>query len=187
MIAVALAGLFLLIGLPQAAAQAPAWTIDAPQSRLSFTGTQAGSPFEGAFKTFEANVNFDPQDLEASRVVVQIDVASMDTGSSERDQTALDREWFAVEEFPQARFESTGFRALGGQAYEVNANLTIRDVTRPVTLPFTLALTGDEARAKGELSIDRTDYGVGQGQWASGNMVGREVRIGFDLLARRAP
>jgi len=63
--------------------------------------------------------------------------------------------------------------------------LTIRSVRRPVTLPFTLDLTGDHAHAIGRLDLVRTDYGIGQGSWSTAQAVAFEVAVTFDLTATR--
>lgn len=187
MILPALVVVLIIIGTPKVSAQAAAWTMDSPRSQLSFTGSQAGSAFEGEFKRFDADIHFDPANLATSRVAVGIEMASVDTGNQERDVVVRSADWFSVAQFPKARFETEAIQALGDDRYQAAAMLTIRNVTRPVTLPFTLTVEGGEAHATGTLPILRTDFGVGQGQWATGDMVGRDVIIRFDLRARRQP
>src|ERR1700731_1711423 len=67
------------------AAEAPEWTVDLAQSRITFTGRQMDVPSKGRFKTFSAKVRFDPANLAESRVEVVIDPASADTGNPEMD------------------------------------------------------------------------------------------------------
>jgi polyisoprenoid-binding protein YceI len=162
------------------------WRIDPAASRLTFIGTQAGRPFEGLFEKFTANVRFDESDLGASKVVAVIDMASAKTGNAQGDAAIKGQDWFAVDTYPKAQFETKSFRHVGGNRYEANAVLTIRDVAKPVVLPFALTKVGDATRASGDLVINRTDYGVGQGQWASPQSVAHEVTIRFDLLAKPA-
>jgi Uncharacterized conserved protein len=186
MILPALVVVLLVIGTPKVSADAPTWAVDYTRSRLGFSGTQGGNPFEGEFKRFDADIHFDPATLATSRVVVDIDMGSVETGNPERDAAVRDRDWFAVGQFPRSRFETSRIDGLGDERYQAAATLTMRDVTKVTTLPFTLTIDGDEAHAKGELKIVRTDWGIGQGQWAAGDTVGRDVVIRFDLLARRA-
>jgi polyisoprenoid-binding protein YceI len=94
-------------------------------------------------------------------------------------------DWFNVEEYPQARFEADEFRRLDGNEYEAAGELTIKDVTREVTLPFTLDIQDGTADMSGRLTVDRTDYDLGTGDWASGETVGLEVTITVDLTATR--
>jgi polyisoprenoid-binding protein YceI len=168
-------------------AWAATWRIDPEKSRLGFTGLQVGTPFEGRFERFSTDIRFDEGDLAASSARVVIDLASARTGNDQRDEALLGQDWFAVARFPQARFETTGFRHLEDNRYEVDATLTIRDVARPVVLPFTLERDGPATRAIGELTINRIDFGVGQGQWASPQWVALDVTIHFDLLAQPGP
>ena len=167
-------------------ALAEPWTVDQDASLLGFVARQGGSPVEGRFTSFEAEIEFDPDDLEASRVSVAIDMASATTGAADRDSALPSAAWFDVPAFPEARFETTAFSRLDGNRFEAEATLTIRDVSREVVLPFTLEISGDVAHVVGELEILRTDYGVGQGQWESGDVVALEVIVVVDVTATRA-
>lgn len=168
-------------------AWAAEWRVDPAQSRLTFAGTQAGRPFEGSFEKFTANVRFDESDPTAGEATVVIDMASVRTGNAQGDDAVKGQDWMAVAMYPQARFQTTSFRHLGGDRYQADAVLTIRDAAKSVVLPFTLEKAQSGTRAKGELVIDRTDFGIGQGQWSSPQVVAHEVTIRFDLLAAPLP
>lgn len=185
MILPALVVVLILVGVPKVSAEAPAWAVDYTRSRLSFTASQMGQPLAGEFKRFDADVHFDPAALAKSRVTVRIETASVDTGSRDRDAAAREREWFDVARFPEARLTTQEIRANGDGQYVAAATLALRDMSLPVTLPFSLTIDGDEAHATGELTMARTDYGVGQGQWAAGDVIDRDVTVHFDLIARR--
>lgn len=170
-----------------ARAEAPAWTVDPSASRLSFAGRQAGVGFEGWFERFTADVRFDPAAPSQSRIDVVIDMASAVSDNRERDALIRGRDWFAVAEHPTARFQTDRIRPLGDNRYEADATLTIRGISRPVKLPFRLEPDRSGAtRASGELTIVRTDYGVGQGSFASGDTVALDVVIRFSILAERS-
>ena len=171
--------------LAAAPAAAGNWQVDPDESRLGFIGQQLGIEFDGRFDRFEADIEFHPDDLAASAVSVTIDVASFDTGSGDRDSTAMGADWFAVDQYPQARFEADIFRHVEGDAFEASGRLTMKDVTRDVVLPFTLDFENGTAAMSGALTIDRVDYNVGIGQWANGDAVAREVTITIDLAATR--
>lgn len=173
-----------LFAMP-ACADASGWTVDAARSRLGFSGTQVGVPFKGRFKRFEAEIAFDPAAPEAGHAVVTIDLSSAETGDVQRDEALPQADWFAAKTTPQARFEAVRFVPKGGDAYEAVGRLTIRGIARDATLPFRLALAGDGARATGHLDLVRTDFGVGQGPWASGQWVALEVGVDVDLVANR--
>ncbi|MFM2045233.1 MAG: hypothetical protein RLY86_3809 [Pseudomonadota bacterium] len=170
---------------PAGTAATGAWVVDTSASRLTFRGTQLGSPFEGGFQRFQAEIVFDPETPEEGRATVIVDTGSARTGDAQRDTAMPTADWFAVDQFPEARFEATTFRRTGPDSFEAVGNLTIRGVAQPVTLPFTLTPEGDATRAKGEVRILRDAFGVGQGQFATGQWVALDVAVGIDILARR--
>lgn len=159
------------------------WEVVADRSVLGFRASESGTAFEGSFGTWLAEIAFDPERLDDSRVRVVIDMASARTGADHRDQALPNPEWFAAARFPQAMFETTAIRHLGDNRYEAEALLTIRDKSNPVTLPFTLDIEGDQAVVAGEVALVRTEFDVGTGTWASGDTVSLEVVVGVDLLA----
>ena len=164
------------------------WIVDPEKSALSFTGVQTGKSFTGAFDRFDARIDFDPEDLAASSVAVAIDMASADAGSRQRNKALPGKDWFDVKASPQAEFLSEEIVAVES-GYEARGTLTIRDVARPLVLPFTvdIAADGGSAVAKGGAEIIRTNFGVGQGEWESGDWVGLGVDVGFEITAIRAP
>lgn len=184
--AVALPALLLtsaVLGAPATAA--PRWTVVPARSRLSFSGTQTGTRFEGQFKRWNASIEFDPSHPEASRITVVVDLASAATGDSQRDTALPGVDWFDVAHFGQARFTTSSIRRTGANAYEARGALTIRGVTRQEALPFTVQVSGTAARAKGHLTLVRTAFGVGQGSWASGQWVALSVGVDFEISATR--
>ncbi len=183
--------LFALALLVPAAAQAqtPVWRVDPEASRVGFVASQSGSPVEGAFERFEADIRFDPENLEASRVEVVIDVASVDSGNGDRDDLIRSSDLFHAERFPTARFEADRFTRRDDGAFTAQGRLTMRDVTREIELPFTLEISEQDgrqtARAAGEVTVSRLAYGIGQGQWQDTSVVADEVTIEIDIRATR--
>ena len=173
---------FALLAAP--AARAADWKM-LPGSALTFTGEQAGEKFSGRFSRFDARISLDPEKLVETKIVVTVDVASAATGDRQRDTAMPAKEWFDVAAFPQARFESRQVtRTAAG--YDAVGDLTLRGVTKEIHLPFTLAIDGRKAEAKGHVDLRRDIFGVGQGQWASGDWVSFDVGVDFDLKAERA-
>jgi polyisoprenoid-binding protein YceI len=179
----------LLLGLAAVpAVAAPAvWIVEPGASKLAFQGAVNGTPFTGAFRRWTAQIAFDPKALAASYVAVSVDLASAASGDADRDQTMPTADWFWVAKFARASFVSHAFRPVGGGRYVATGDLTLRGVTRPVTLPFTLAIVGDKAVMNGTTAIDRTAFGVGQGQWKTGDVVATKVTVNVALTAHRAP
>ncbi|MGE0407967.1 MAG: YceI family protein [Amphiplicatus sp.] len=169
-----------------AAAPAPAaWTVDKEESRLGFSGVQTGKPFEGAFERWSAAIAFDPDALSSTSIEVTVDMASAKTGDRQRDLALRDADWFKVKAFPTARFVSTDVEKTGEGRYVAHGALTIRDATRPLDLPFSLAIEGGEAKATGDAKLLRTDFGVGQGEFATGQWIALEAGVSFTIVARR--
>ncbi|WP_439814028.1 YceI family protein [Zavarzinia sp. CC-PAN008] len=164
-------------------ARAADYTLDPAASSLSFTATAGGAPVEGQFKTFSATIRFDAADLPGSKVEVVIDTPSATTGDAQRDGMLVGGDLFDVANFPQARFATKSFTAGDGGQYQVVADLTIRDVTREVTLPVTIGTSDSGASASGELVIDRLDYGVGKGLFGDESTVAKPVTIRFSIKA----
>ena len=177
------ASLALLAVLAAAPATARPYAVDPAASKLGFEGVFDGRPFSGAFKRWKAEIDFDPAKLQASRAAVTIDMSSVSTGVAEYDQTIASKDWFAVGQFPTARFVAIGFRKTGPSRYEAQGKLTIRNVTRPVALPFTLEQQGPRVRMHGEVPLDRTQFGLGGRQWASDKPLAKTVKVKIDLLA----
>lgn len=161
------------------------WQMLDKDSRLGFVFLLQGQPMEGHFQRFAADILFDPTDLTAAHVAVDIDLASVRAGDGERDAMLADKDWFHVKAHPVARFETTGFEALGEGRYRAQARLQIKGVSQDVALPFSLTITDDVAHVVGELHFQRTQFDVGAGGWAKGDVVGLPVVVKVDIKARR--
>ena len=174
----------LLLAGPAAAAT---WNVDYAKSRLGFTVQWSGEAFVATFKSWKADISFDPADLAHARAAVTIDLESETSGSSDNDDGLQGPEGFSTGRFPTAKFETMGFTAKGGNAYVATGRLTLHGVTRPVTLPFTLTIAGNVAHMTGKVSVLRTDFGLGTGEWAAPTPIAHEVTITVDLTATKAP
>lgn len=176
-----------------APAAATAWVVDPARSTLTFEVSAQGDPFTTIFKSWTAEISFDPADLGAAKAKVAIDLASVDSGDRQRDGMMTSKSWFdakgegftAPGDVPagQAVFTTTAFRKTGENAYEADGTLAIRDAANPVTLPFTLTITGSEAHMVGSVTINRAEWGVGQGQYAGDDPVATSVKVNVDLMA----
>jgi polyisoprenoid-binding protein YceI len=165
---------------------APAWTADKAVSRVGFRAAMNGAGFDGRFSRWDARINFDPNNLKASKVVATIDVSSAATGDGARDEALPSSDWFDAKRHPRATFTTRSIAANGPGKYVAQGDLTLRGVTRPVSLPFTLAINGDVAKMSGSTVLDRTAFGVGQGQWKDGSAVPVKVTVNVAITARRA-
>lgn len=152
-------------------------------SRLDFTVKQMGVPVDGRFRKFSARMKFDPARPEAAQAEMEIDLASIDAGSSEANEEVVGRQWFDVRNHPSARFVSTGLRALGGGRYELAGKLTIKGRTRDAVAPLTFKQEGNRGIFAGSLVIKRADFAIGEGPWADFATVANEIPVRFHIVA----
>lgn len=171
---------------PASAATAAAWAVEAEGRSLTWSVRFENRRMEGEFGDFSAVIAFDPADLAGSHVTVTVEIDSVVAETPAITTEVQNPTWFDVEAYPTAIFAADTFRALGDDAYEADGTLTIRDIAQPVTLPFTFAIDGDRAEIAGGVTIDRLDFGVGQGDWAIDDVVGFEIAIDFSLSTSRA-
>ena len=187
LLALASAAVLALSGTPSAAAPAkatvtaPAVSLLAAQSELGFTSKQMGVPVDGKFKRFDAQLSFDPKKPEAAKVAFTIELASATLGAPEFDAELLKAAWFDAKRMPQATFQSTAVKALGGARYEVAGKLSIKGQVRDITVPIALAQAGGTTTASGGFVLKRLEFKIGDGEWADTSMVANDVQVKFKL------
>ena len=177
----------LCVAFAASAAGAPVakYVLEPASSLLRFTFEQAGASNTGRFGKYTADVSFATDNLAASKIDVSIDIASLDTGDKERDDTLKSADLFNPAKFPKARFVSSKIVAAGPGRYEATGKLTIRDVTKEIKLPITFQTRDEKGKQMGFLTgrytIKRLEYGVGQGEWKSVEWVKDDVLVTFSL------
>ncbi|MGC3873842.1 YceI family protein [Halomonas sp. GXIMD04776] len=178
-------GLWMMGSLSTAQAAATSWDIVQGESRLSFIAIQEGDEFEGEFAMFDAEMRFSQDALDESHFDVTVDVTSIDAGNSQRNDALPDEEWFFFERFPEATYVTSTIREGGDTPFEAVGTLTLRGVAQEVILPFTWRIEGDRAVMQGSVTLDRTDFNIGQGEWAEDDTVGYPVQVVVDLTLER--
>ena len=166
-----------------ASAAAVPWTLE-PGGRLGFRADYTGSPVDGTFKRWDADIVFSPDDLEHSRIKVSVDLASAETADATRDDMLRSDSFFGVAAHPQATFTSTRIRKRGS-GYSAAGTLSLHGVSRPLTVNFDLVLSGERANASGSAQLQRSLFGVGSGEWAGTGEIKDAVAVSFRLKARR--
>ena len=159
-----------------------AWKV-APGSALTFTTSWSGDAVQGRFDSWKADILFGPEALDKSKVTVTIDMTSAKTGDPQRDASLPAGDWFDAATHPKAVFTATRFEKTGADRYVAHGTLNLRGVTKPVDLPFKLTITGDKARVSGDTSLDRTLFGVGQGEFTATDQVPAKVAVHVQLTA----
>ena len=158
------------------------------QSDIRFVSRQMGVPVEGRFKQFTAQLAFDPKKPEAGKIGFTIQTGSASFGAAETDAEVPKPAWFNVAKFPQATFQSSAIKALGGGKFEVSGTLAIKGNTQAVVVPVTITQAGAASTAAGSFLIKRLDFKIGEGEWADTSMVANDVQVKFKLaLSGMAP
>ena len=177
----------LLLGLSIGAAYGAEFNaMNVAQSRVSFVYKQMNVPMEGQFRRFGGQLVFDPAKPALARTALNIDLASIDTGSTEGDAEVAGKLWFNTQQFPVARFVSTSVKPLGNSRFLVTGKMSIKGRTRVVSTPVSFSPQGANGVFEGAFVIKRADYGIGEGLWADFDAVANEVRIQFRLVASAA-
>ena len=154
------------------------------EGSLTFTATSAGAPTRGEFTTYRGTLCL-PEDLADASALIEIETQSIDMGLPEFDAEMRGPLFFDSPRWPLARFEATRITALTTTRYRAEGNLTIRDVTRPLTTEFDAAPAGDGLEVSGAFSLDRLDFDLGLGEWQDTAWVGAEVMVAVE--AKLAP
>ena len=172
--------LMLLLALLPSCALARDWNVDMAKSTLTFKDSYQGGPFEGIFRKWTAAIAYDETDLAHARFDVTVQLASVDTQSSERDQTLATPDFFDTSKFPQAHFVSSAFNRGADGGVIALGTLTLRGVDKPVTLKVKFAATGGATTLDVDATLNRLDFGLGTSHdWAD---IGRDVAVHGHLV-----
>jgi polyisoprenoid-binding protein YceI len=143
------------------------WKIDPTHSEVQFKVRHLViSTVTGSFKKFEGTVEADDDDFEGAEIHFEADISSINTNNADRDTHLKSNDFFNAEKHPKLTFESTSFTRKGGDSYKLDGNLTIRDVTKPVSLDVEYGGTVDDpygqTKAGFEITgtINRKEYGL---------------------------
>lgn len=167
------------------------FTVDPSHSELSFSVRHMMvSKVRGRFGEVEGSITI-AEDPAASSVQISIGVASVDTGAADRDGHLSSPDFFDAETYPTIVFRSTGVRDLKGDAFTLDGDLTVRDVTRPVSFGVTYNGMGRNPWGQvvigfeGRVEIDREDFGLvwNQALETGGVLVGKVATIDIAVEA----
>ena len=168
---------------------ADTYTIDGAHTSANFAVKHLGlSTVRGRFTEVSGSILFDDKAPEKSSVIAVIKTASVNTDNSMRDNDLRSDNFFNAAQYPEIRFQSTSVRKTGADKYVALGKLTIRDVTRDVEVPFTLA-QGKGPKGQPRLGVDaslvlnRFDYHVNYDK--TGALVGKDVNIELSVEAGR--
>jgi cytochrome b561/polyisoprenoid-binding protein YceI len=165
-------------------AAASEWSVKPEASQIGFEVSGGGSTTKGTFGQYKTEIEFDPDAPEQAAVRVLLNMNSAVTGTPDADDALKSAEFFNPAQFPTAQYVARGAQALGSGKYVLNGRLTLKGVTKPVSLPFLFNVKAGTARVSAETKINRLDFGVGQ-ETVAGLAVDNDVKLTIDLTAVR--
>lgn len=168
---------------------ATSWNIDKPHTSVNFSVNHFITAVNGSFTDFDGEIHFSASDLANSKAEFVVLVSSVETGNNKRNNHLQSNDFFNAKAFPEMKFSSTKFEQISEMEYSISGNLTIKDKTHPIILK--MKVTGEMMHPMKKntkilgvsftTTIDRTDYGVGTGDWAATMVVGDEVTISIPM------
>ena len=173
-----------------------AYTLDPAHSRIGFVARHAMvTKVRGSFKEFAGSGYFDEEEPARSYLELKVTAASIDTGNADRDVHLRSNDFFAMATYPEIHFMSTAVAPLAEGSYRVDGSLTIKNVTKPVTVDFVYTGTAIDPFGnqrigfEGKTVVNRKEWGV---NWnaaleAGGVLVGEKVALEFDVSAIKNP
>jgi polyisoprenoid-binding protein YceI len=151
------------------------------QSEIAFTSKQMGVPVDGKFKKFDTVMSFDPKKPETSKVSFTVDLTSVDIGNTETERELTKPGWLDSLKVQAATFSSSVIKSLGSGKFEISGKLSIKGNTRDVTVPITLTQSGATTIARGEFTIKRLEFKIGDGDWNDPSLVANDVLVKVKL------
>ena len=170
------------------------YAIDQSHSRIGFVARHAMvTKVRGSFNEFEGSGHFDAENPANSHLALIIQANSIDTRNEDRDGHLKSNDFFDMETYPEIKFASTAVEKVDDDNYRVTGDLTIKDVTKPVTVDFEYTGTAVDPYQNqrigfdGSTTVNRKDWGV---NWntaldTGGVLVSEKVTLEFDVSAIR--
>jgi polyisoprenoid-binding protein YceI len=131
------------------------------KSDISFKIKNLGFNVSGTYSGLQADIKFKPDDLPGSSIEASVLSNTVNTDNESRDKHLKSEDYFDVIKYPKITLKSVSFKRKSGSNYTGNFNVTIRDKTKLIEIPFTYVETGNTAQLKGSFMILRTDFGIG--------------------------
>lgn len=182
----------LALALPALALAEPVtYKVDADHSGVNFTIRHFVSNVPGLFKDYEGTIVYDKDNPAGSKVEFTVKAASIDTGNEDRDKHLRSADFFDVEKFPALTFTSTGVKGVDKDTVEVTGDLTMRGVTKRITIPVDFLGTvktpsAEKAGFETNFTVNRKDYGISWNRvMDAGPVLGEDVKITISIEANR--
>jgi polyisoprenoid-binding protein YceI len=176
--------LILIVAASALAAQAVEYkAIQADKSKVTFQYKQMGVAMDGQFKKFNAQLMFDPAKPAAAQAQIEVDLASVDAGSSDADDEVVGKSWFNVKAFPKATFVAKQIKSTGPNQFDVSGVLTIKGKSQDIKFPLKHVAQGNAGVFTGGFVMRRGDFAIGEGIWSKFDVVANDIQVNFQLTA----
>ena len=180
-----------LFALSASATAGDIYKIDPVRSRIGFQVGNVFGAVKGRFTKFSGTIEVDREHPESSSVQVTIQTSSIDTGNAKRDQHLRTADFFDTVKFPEMTFKSQRVKKTANNAGDVNGELSMHGITRPMSLHVQLLgnpdSIGKSATTRWRVAtepIKRAEFRIGQGGGAG--MIGKEVKVEIEIEASKA-
>ncbi len=152
----------------------------ASESGVNFTIHNFGFKVTGKLDPPQGDIRFNPDSLSNSFFHITIKSASINTDNNQRDEHLREEEYFDVKNHPLITFISDNIRSTGKKnVYEVSGQLTIKNTTKNIIIPFTTNKTGNDIIFNGSFKMDRREFGIG-----GGSTISNDLTVEIKVLAR---
>jgi len=183
--------LLLMVVSTSKAQEAKEWTLDKAHTSVTFAVKHFFTNVNGIFTEYDGTFNFDPDNLSNSKITFIIPVSSINTNNKKRDADLVSDNFFNAEKYPEIKFVSTNFEKKSDSEFIAHGDLSIKDVTKKVAIPFEITGLMEHPMMEGitliglsfNSSLNRTDYKVGTGNFTNTLVVGDnvDIEINFEL------
>jgi cytochrome b561/polyisoprenoid-binding protein YceI len=165
-------------------ASASEWSVKPEASQITFEATGGGYVTKGKFGQYKAEIEFDPELPAEASIRIVFNMSTAATGTADVDDALKSADYFNPAQFPTAQYAAKGAQPAGEGKYILNGRLTLKGITKPVAVPFSIGIKGGTAEVTAETKINRLDFGVGP-QSVAGLDIDKDVKLTISLKAVR--
>lgn len=157
------------------------WTVDTGNAKVEFSVQGPFGAVNGTFSGLQATIRFDPGDLAGSSMQASVDAKTVSSGIGFRNHHLRSEEQYLnTDKYPRIAYRSTKIEKTG-PGYKAIGELTIKNVTRPVEIPFTFSANGSTGLFKGSFTFRRMDFNIGK----PGGSIGDEITITLNVPVKK--
>ena len=154
-------------------------------SELTFEASWEGTALPGRFEFFDVELVTANDSIDGGTLVVTVNLDGADMDDPDINEAIAGDDWFAVSRYPVASYRSDAIRESEKNIFVATGQLELKGHTEAVAIPIAWDVTGTTATLSGELTLDRTRFGIGSGEWAEDESIGKAVHVTFRVVFER--